>query len=426
MDNSAAAESAIHFDTIPAAIAALQAGKPVVVVDAADRENEGDLIFPAAAATPELVAFMVRYSSGYICVALESDACERLHLPPMTTHNEDVRQTAYAVTVDAVGTTTGISAADRALTLQQLANPQTRPQEFTRPGHVVPLRAKAGGVLERPGHTEAAADLSRLAGFPVAGALCEIVSEEEPTGMARLPELARFAQTHDLPLMSIADLVQWRQIHDAGVESVVATKLPTEFGDFQAIGYRESLTGQEHVALVKGDPASTDAALVRIHSECLTGDVFGSRRCDCGPQLHLAMQRIQAEGHGVVVYMRGHEGRGIGLLPKLQAYQLQDEGADTVDANVQLGLPEDARDYHVAAAILHDLGLNLVRLLTNNPAKVTQLERFEVQVIETIALPTEVYAENMRYLRTKRDRMGHLLPWLDEQEPTDKAAVHES
>lgn len=411
---SASPQSPQPLDSIPTAVEALQAGKPVIVVDAADRENEGDLIFPAEIATPELVAFMVRYSSGYICVALEGDTCERLNLPPMTAHNEDARQTAYAVTVDAVGTTTGISATDRALTLRQLANPEAKATDFTRPGHVVPLRARPGGVLQRAGHTEAAVDLAELAGFSRAGVLCEIVSEEDPTTMARLPELQRFAAAHDLPVISIEQLISWRQRYDARVQRIVATELPTEFGKFTAIGYLDQITQQEHVALVCGDPTAKDAPLVRIHSECLTGDVFGSRRCDCGPQLHLAMQQVQDAGAGVIVYMRGHEGRGIGLLPKLQAYKLQDEGVDTVDANLELGLPEDARDYHVAAAILQDLDLSQVRLLTNNPAKVQQLQDLGISVTQTLALQTTVYAENMRYLRTKRDRMGHLLSWLDD------------
>lgn len=414
-------------NTIPEAIAALQQGKAVVVVDAADRENEGDLIFPASQATPELVAFMVRYSSGYICVGLEAAACDRMALPPMTMYNEDARQTAYAVTVDAVGTTTGISATDRAHTLQQLAKPEAVATDFTRPGHVVPLRARPGGVLERAGHTEAAVDLARLAGFPPAGALCEIVSEDDPTAMARLPELQRFAAEHDLPLITIADLIHWRQTYDAQVERVVTTTLPTDFGEFQAVGYLDAVTGQDHVALICGDLSALDQEqppLVRMHSECLTGDVFGSRRCDCGPQLHLAMQQIHEAGAGVIIYLRGQEGRGIGLLPKLRAYELQDAGVDTVDANLQLGLPEDARDYHVAAAILQDLGIANIRLLTNNPAKVEQLAGFGIAVAQTVALPTHVYEENRRYLLTKRDRMGHALPWLDDAVQPEEANEH--
>ena len=309
-------QAEVRLDDIEAAIKDIAAGKAVIVVDDHDRENEGDLIFAAEKATPELVAFMVRYSSGYICAPMTGENCDRLDLPPMTTFNQDIRSTAYTVTVDAATGTTGISAADRAETLRRLANPDSTPGDFTRPGHVVPLRAKEGGVLVRAGHTEAAVDLARLAGLRPAGVLCEIVSEDDPTDMARSPELRRFADTHGLHMVSIAQLIEWRRKHETLVERVVETRLPTDFGLFTAIGYRSTVDGIEHVALVVGDPSDNNGenVLVRVHSECLTGDVFGSRRCDCGQQLHASMKAVQEEGRGVVLYMRGHEGRGIGLL----------------------------------------------------------------------------------------------------------------
>ncbi|GIF08173.1 bifunctional 3,4-dihydroxy-2-butanone-4-phosphate synthase/GTP cyclohydrolase II [Actinoplanes siamensis] len=399
-------------ESIERAIAEIRAGRPVIVVDDEDRENEGDLIFAAEHATPELVAFMVRYTSGYICVAITESEADRLDLPPMYHTNQDKKGTAYAVAVDArSGVTTGISAADRARTISLLAASDTQPTDLSRPGHVVPLRAKAGGVLRRPGHTEAAIDLAVLAGCRPSGALCEMVNDDGT--MQRRPDLEKFAAEHDLVLITIADLVAYlREREGKQVERVVETTMPTEHGVFTAVGYRTTADQGEHVALVYGDLTDGEDVLVRVHSECLTGDVFGSRRCDCGPQLDAALERVAAAGRGVVLYMRGHEGRGIGLLHKLQAYQLQDRGFDTVDANLELGLPADARDYGTGAQILYDLGVRSMRLLTNNPAKRAGLEGYGLRVTGREALPVRLHPENVHYLRTKRDRMGHLFEAL--------------
>jgi 3,4-dihydroxy 2-butanone 4-phosphate synthase/GTP cyclohydrolase II len=422
-----------RLDTIESAIAAIKDGRPVLVIDDEDRENEGDLIFASELATPELVAFMVRYTSGYICVAVTEADADRLDLPPMFRVNQDRRGTAYTVTVDArEGVTTGISAADRAHTIRMLADAGTNSADLARPGHIVPLRAKDGGVLRRPGHTEAAVDLAVLAGLRPSGTLCEVVSEKDPTGMARGEELRVFADEHDLCLISIADLIAYRKRFDKLVERVAEATVPLAPGTFTAVGYRSSYDQREHVAFVYGDINSPDGAgpgedvLVRVHSECLTGDVFGSLRCDCGPQLHAALAAVAQEGRGIVLYIRGHEGRGIGLLHKLQAYQLQDAGVDTVDANLDLGLPADARDYGTGAQILVDLGVHTMRLLTNNPAKRAGLEGYGLSVTGRVPLPSHVTAENLGYLRTKRDRMGHLLDIIEpetEAGPADAAAL---
>jgi 3,4-dihydroxy 2-butanone 4-phosphate synthase/GTP cyclohydrolase II len=396
------------FESIEHAIEEIAAGHAVVVVDDEDRENEGDLIFAAEKATPELVAFMVRYTSGYICVPLVESDCDRLDLPPMYHTNQDRRGTAYTVTVDAAaGVGTGISATDRAHTMRLLADPDSKPQDFTRPGHVVPLRAKDGGVLRRTGHTEAAVDLARLAGLRPAGVLCELVSQKNEGDMARRDELEVFAAEHDLALITIADLVAYRRRMEKQVQRVAEARIPTAHGTFRAVGYDSLLDGIEHIALVFGEIGDGEDILVRVHSECLTGDVFGSLRCDCGPQLDAALAVVAAEGRGVVLYVRGHEGRGIGLLHKLQAYQLQDDGHDTVDANLALGVPADARDYGTGAQILCDLGVRSMRLLTNNPAKRVGLEGYGLRVVERVPLPISPNPENLRYLRTKRDRMGH-------------------
>jgi 3,4-dihydroxy 2-butanone 4-phosphate synthase/GTP cyclohydrolase II len=401
--------AAVRLDTIEQAVADIAAGRPVIVVDDEDRENEGDLIFAAELATPELVAFMVRHTSGYICVPLPEQECDRLDLPPMHRTNQDKRGTAYAVTVDArEGVSTGISAADRSRTMRLLAAAGSTPADFTRPGHVVPLRAKEGGVLRRPGHTEAAIDLATMAGLRPAGVLCEIVNDDGT--MARLPELRVFAREHGLTLVSIADLIAHRRRFEVQVTRVAETRIPTRHGVFRAVGYHGTLDGVEHIAMVMGEIGDGEDVLVRVHSECLTGDVFGSLRCDCGPQLDAALAAVAAEGRGVVLYMRGHEGRGIGLLHKLQAYQLQDAGHDTVDANLELGLPADARDYGTGAQILADLGIRSMRLLSNNPAKRAGLEGYGLRVVRRIALPVHATAQNLRYLQTKRDRMGHELP----------------
>jgi 3,4-dihydroxy 2-butanone 4-phosphate synthase/GTP cyclohydrolase II len=407
-------ESPVVFGAIEQAVADIAAGKPVVVVDDADRENEGDLIFAAEKATPELLAFMIRYTSGYVCVPLTAEDCDRLELPPMYHTNQDRRGTAYTVTVDArEGVSTGISAADRAHTIRLLADPDTNPADLARPGHVVPLRAKPGGVLRRPGHTEAAIDLTTMAGLRPVGVLCELVNDDGT--MQRLPDLSVFATQHGLTLISIADLVAYRRRTEKQVERVAEARIPTRHGTFRAVGYRSTFDDREHVALVYGDLGTGDDLLVRVHSECLTGDVFGSLRCDCGPQLDVAMAAVAAEGRGVVLYIRGHEGRGIGLLHKLQAYQLQDNGRDTVDANLDLGLPADSRDYGTGAQILADLGVRTMRLLTNNPAKRAGLEGYGLTVLGRVALPVRPTVENLAYLRTKRDRMGHLLDHLPER-----------
>lgn len=406
----------IKLDSVEKAIADIAAGKAVVVVDDEDRENEGDIIFAAEKATPELIAFMVRYSSGYICAPLTGADCNRLNLPPMVANNEDARGTAYTVTVDAATGTTGISATDRANTIRTLARPDSTAAEFTRPGHVVPLRARDGGVLVRAGHTEASVDLARLAGLRPAGVLCEVVSEKNPTGMARGPELREFCDEHGLALISIEQIINYRRHHENLVERIVETQLPTEFGPFRAVGYRSLVDDVEHVALVVGDVTADNGedVLVRVHSECLTGDVFGSRRCDCGQQLHKSMELVQEAGRGVILYMRGHEGRGIGLLPKLKAYHLQDEGADTVDANLALGLPSDAREYGTGAQILRDLGVRSMALLTNNPTKRAGLGGYGLEMSRRVPVPVQVNEDNVRYLMTKRERMGHELPWLDD------------
>ena len=411
----------VKLDTIERALADLKAGKAIVVVDDEDRENEGDIIFAASRATPALMGFLVRHSSGYVCAPMPGETLDRLGIPLMTAHNRDHLRTAYTISVDARdGVTTGISAADRARTCRVLADSATEPFELVQPGHVLPLRAVDGGVLQRAGHTEAAVDLTRLAGLTPGGVIGEVVNDAGQ--LMRLPELREFADAHDLALVSIADLQVYRRLHESQVERLAQTRLPTEFGDFTALGYRDTISGAEHIVLIHGDPPS-DNALVRVHSECLTGDVFDSRRCDCGPQLQASMAAITAEGAGVVVYLRGHEGRGIGLLAKLQAYALQDQGRDTVDANLDLGLPEDARDYAAAAQILRDLGLSSVRLLTNNPAKSIALEEYGVAVAGREPLIICATTDNLRYLQTKAQRMGHDLPQLLEPEPAGAAAA---
>ena len=405
----------VRLDTVEEAVAQIAAGRAVVVVDDEDRENEGDLVFGASKATPELMAFTIRHSSGVICVPMTADTLDRLAVPLMTPHNRERLRTAYTVSVDARdGVTTGISAADRSHTVRVLNDSATEPFEIVQPGHVFPLRYREGGVLVRPGHTEAAVDLARLAGLSPAGVISEIVNDDGT--MKRGPQLREFADEHDLKMISIDSLIHHRRRTEKHVERVAETRLPTRHGDFTAYGYRITIDGSEHVALVYGDPASlrTEASvLTRVHSECLTGDVFGSRRCDCGPQLDEALGLIAKEGRGVVVYLRGHEGRGIGLVAKLQAYQLQDGGRDTVDANLDLGLPADARHYGTATQILRDLGVHSVRLLTNNPAKTASLEEYGIPVTERVPLTPHPNDHNLGYLMTKRDRMGHDLPHLN-------------
>jgi 3,4-dihydroxy 2-butanone 4-phosphate synthase / GTP cyclohydrolase II len=405
----------VRLDSVEAAVTEIAAGRAVVVVDDENRENEGDLIFAASRSTPELMAFTIRYSSGVICVPMTAQTLDRLGIPLMTPHNRERLRTAYTISVDARdGVTTGISAADRSHTVRVLNDSATEPFELVQPGHVFPLRYREGGVLVRPGHTEAAVDLTRLAGLAPAGVISEIVNDDGT--MKRGQQLRDFADEHDLKMISIEDLIHYRRRHENHVERVAETRLPTAHGDFTAYGYRVTIDGSEHIALVYGDADSLRdgrPVLTRVHSECLTGDVFGSRRCDCGPQLDEALERIAADGRGVVVYLRGHEGRGIGLVAKLQAYQLQDGGRDTVDANLDLGLPADARHYGAATQVLRDLGVESVRLLTNNPAKTTSLEEYGITVTERVPLTPHPNDHNIGYLLTKRDRMGHDLPHLE-------------
>ena len=414
---------AVPLDEVARAIKDIADGRPVVVVDDADRENEGDIILAASKATPELIAFMVRYTSGVICAPMRGADLDRLHLPLMTPQNTERMRTAFTVTIDAAeGVTTGISAADRTTTLRKLTDPDAAAGDFVRPGHIFPLRARDAGVLVRPGHTEAAVDLATLAGLPPVGVLAEIVHDDGT--MMRLPALREFADEHGLALISIEQLIEHRRHTERLVTRVAETVIPNAYGAWRVYGYRSEIDGGEHLALVLGDLEANDGedVLTRVHSECLTGDVFGSQRCDCGAQLDAAMAKIAELGRGVVLYLRGHEGRGIGLLSKLQAYRLQDAGEDTVDANLKLGLPVDAREYSVATQLLDDLGVRSVRLLTNNPAKVEALAAHGFGVTR-IPLPPLATPHNLRYLTAKRDRLGHQLETLDADE---RAAVEVS
>ncbi|GAB3834639.1 bifunctional 3,4-dihydroxy-2-butanone-4-phosphate synthase/GTP cyclohydrolase II [Kribbella italica] len=397
----------LKLDTIEHAIDEIRAGRAVIVVDDEDRENEGDLIFAASKATPELLAFLIRHSSGVVCVPMEGAELDRLGIPLMTPHNREKLRTAYTVSVDARDhIETGISAADRARTIRVLADSASESFDLVQPGHVFPLRARDGGVLVRPGHTEASIDLARMAGLRPSAVISELVNDDG--SMKRGAELRAFADEHGLVLVSIADLIAYRRRTESQIERVATTTLPTRYGDFVAHGYRNTVDGSEQLALVRGE-IGDGPTLVRLHSECLTGDVFGSLRCDCGPQLDEAMRQVAAEG-GVVVYLRGHEGRGIGLLHKLQAYELQDAGRDTVDANLDLGLPADARDYGTGAQILADLGVKSAKLLTNNPDKLAGVQGYGIEVVERLGISIDPTEHNLRYLRTKRDRMGHHLP----------------
>jgi 3,4-dihydroxy 2-butanone 4-phosphate synthase/GTP cyclohydrolase II len=419
--NTETAVTEVPLDEVERAVADIAAGRAVIVVDAASRENEGDIIFAASKATPELLAFTIRYARGLICVPMLGKDLDRLQVPQMTQDNQEHMGTAFTISVDARHRiTTGISAADRARTIRTLADSATEPYEIVRPGHVFPLRYTEGGVLRRPGHTEAAVDLARLAGLTPAGVVAEIVNDDGT--MARLPQLRKFADHHGLALITIAQLIEYRRRAERMVSRVAETRIPNEHGEWRALGYRNSVDGTEHLALVLGDiTAPAEDVLVRMHSECLTGDVFGSGRCDCGQQLEAAMAAIAAEGRGIVLYLRGHEGRGIGLLSKLRAYQLQDGGVDTVDANLDLGLPVDAREYSTGAQILADLGVESLRLLTNNPAKVQGLSGFGIKVTGRVGLPVEATPDNLRYLIAKRDRLGHHLDGLTLPEPPGSA-----
>jgi 3,4-dihydroxy 2-butanone 4-phosphate synthase/GTP cyclohydrolase II len=393
---------------VETAIAAIARGEMVVVADDINRENEGDLILAAEKVTPTALAFLIRHTSGVVCVSLSTERLAELQLPPMVAENTESHRTAFAVTVDMrAGTTTGISAADRAATIRALADPAVPAGAFVRPGHVFPLCSRQGGVLARPGHTEAAGDLARLAGLNPAGVLCEIVNDDG--SMARGPQLIAFAERHGLAFITIADLIAHRRRTERLVTPEATARMPTRHGLFVAHVYRSTIDGAEHIALVKGDVKGAQNVLVRVHSECATGDIFGSVRCDCGEQLNEALARIETEGSGVLLYLRDHEGRGIGLVQKLRAYALQDAGYDTVEANLALGLPVDGRTYDVGAQILVDLGLTTIRLMSNNPAKFEALEGYPLRIVDRLPLLTKPRCENQRYLRTKQDKLGHLL-----------------
>ncbi|HEV2713277.1 MAG TPA: bifunctional 3,4-dihydroxy-2-butanone-4-phosphate synthase/GTP cyclohydrolase II [Gaiellaceae bacterium] len=399
------------FATIEEAIADIRDGKFVVVVDAADRENEGDLTIAAQFATPEAINFMATHARGLICLCLTPERCDELALRPMAENNEAPLQTAFTVSIEArEGVTTGISAADRSRTIQTAIDPNRSAGDLVQPGHVFPLRARPGGVLERTGQTEAAVDLARLAGLIPAGVVCEVMNEDGT--MARVPDLAEFCERHGIKLITVADLIEYRRRTEKLVERTVSVRLPTAYGDFTAIAFREKLTGKNHVALVRGDVEGADDVLVRVHSECLTGDVFHSLRCDCGEQLEQALAQINAEGVGVLLYMP-QEGRGLGLLNKLKAYELQENGLDTVEANIELGFPADARDWGIGNQILAELGLTTIRILTNNPKKITGLEGFGLTVVEQVPIETPPNVENRSYLETKRDKLGHRLHHQD-------------
>jgi 3,4-dihydroxy 2-butanone 4-phosphate synthase / GTP cyclohydrolase II len=402
------------FAKIDEAVEAIARGEIVVVVDDEDRENEGDLIMAAEHVTPEKIAFFVKHTSGLICAPVTNKRADELELPLMVAQNTEAQRTAFTVTVDyRHGTTTGISAGDRAKTIRSLIEATTRPGDLARPGHIHVLRAREGGVLKRAGHTEAAVDLARMAGLYPAGVLCELVTEDG-LGMARLPELERFAEHHGLLLISIAELIRHRRQREKLVRRIAEARIPTEWGEFTCYAYQSVLDQETHLAFVMGAPQGQENVLVRVHSECLTGDVFGSMRCDCGDQLRSAMAKVAEAGMGVVVYLRGHEGRGIGIHNKLLAYQLQDEGLDTVEANLKLGLPADRREYGIGAQILVDLGITTMRYMTNNPAKYGGLDGFGLEMVERVPLQSAPNPENIRYLRTKAERMGHLLEGLDD------------
>jgi len=395
------------FATIEEALDDVREGRMVVVCDAEDRENEGDLTLAAQFATPEAINFMATHGRGLICLALTPSRCDELGLDLMAAKNESPFQTAFTVSIEArEGITTGISAHDRAHTVQVAIDPQARPQDVVQPGHIFPLKAKAGGVLERTGQTEAAVDLARLAGLNPAGVICEVMNDDGT--MARVPDLVGYCERHDLKMITVADLIAYRRRHDKLIERVVETRLPTRFGDFTVTGFRSMVDDKHHVAMVKGEISGEEDVLVRVHSECLTGDVFHSLRCDCGQQLEDALLRIDEEGRGVLLYL-SQEGRGIGLLNKLRAYKLQEEGRDTVDANLELGLPADLRDYGIGAQILVDLGLSSIRLLTNNPKKIVGLEGYGLRVTDQVPIEHLANEHNRDYLRAKKDRLGHLL-----------------
>lgn len=398
---------------VEAAVEAIKAGRMILLVDDEKRENEGDLVIAAQFITPEDVAFMVRHTCGIITVPMTEERLNQLHLKQMVEHNTGYQRTAFTVSVDyRVGTTTGVSASDRAKTIRALVDPATCPEDLARPGHIFPLCYREGGVLKRAGHTEASIDLCKLAGVFPAAAICEVINDDGE--MTRPESCSEFAKKHGIPCLKIADLVRYRRLREKLVKRVSTARIPSDYGEFTAYVFESVIDGIQHMALVKGDVTSNEGLLVRVHSECLTGDVFGSNRCDCGWQLNHAMKRIAEEGRGVIVYLRGHEGRGIGLAHKLRAYTLQDDGRDTVEANIELGLPVDSREYGVGAQILLDLGVSKIRLMTNNPAKYGGLEGYDLEIVDRVPITQAINKHNIDYLRVKKDKLGHLLAIPDE------------